>query len=255
VSGADDVVIELADVHKRFGDHEVLRGISLDVRRRETVVILGGSGSGKSVTLRLIIGLLFPDRGDVVVGGKRVPTLGSAGLREVRREIGFLFQSGALFDSMNVFDNIAFPLRESSWEESRIATRVAEVLELVDLAPTVGGLDTSELSGGMRKRVALARAIAVNPCGVLYDEPTTGLDPVTSSTVNDLIRSMQDRLGMSSIVVTHDIRTAFEVADRIAFLHDGRLRFVGTVDEARTSEDAVLATFLAGRPPGGTHGR
>lgn len=251
----DGAVIQLFDVHKRFGANAVLRGVSLAVRPRETVVILGGSGSGKSVTLRLVIGLMAPDRGDVQVEGQSVPRLRDDGLREVRRRVGFLFQSGALFDSMDVFENIAFPLREESWDEPRVAERVAEVLGLVELDPAVGALDPSELSGGMRKRVALARAIAVAPHAMLYDEPTTGLDPVTSAAINQLIRALQSRLGMTSIVVTHDIRTAFEVADRIAFLHRGQLRFVGTVDEARATTDEVLAAFLAGRLPGGAHAR
>jgi phospholipid/cholesterol/gamma-HCH transport system ATP-binding protein len=255
VSGGDGALIELFHVHKRFGANAVLRGVSLAVQPRETVVILGGSGSGKSVTLRLIIGLLAPDRGDVQVEGRSVPGMREDGLRDVRRQVGFLFQSGALFDSMDVFENIAFPLREESWDEPRVAARVAEVLDLVDLDPGVGALDPSELSGGMRKRVALARAIAVAPRAMLYDEPTTGLDPVTTSAINELIRSMQERLGITSIVVTHDIRTAFEVGDRIAFLHKGHLRFVGTVDEARATTDEVLAAFLAGRLPGGAHAR
>jgi phospholipid/cholesterol/gamma-HCH transport system ATP-binding protein len=255
VSGGDTPLIRLAGVHKRFGPNAVLRGVSLDVAPRETVVILGGSGSGKSVTLRLIIGLLAPDRGDVLVEGRSVPKLREKGLREVRRQVGFLFQSGALFDSMDVFENLAFPLREESWDEPRVAARVAEVLELVDLDPKVGALDPSELSGGMRKRVALARSIAVAPRAMLYDEPTTGLDPVTSSAINELIRGLQEKLGMTSIVVTHDIRTAFEVGDRIAFLHKGHLRFVGTVDEARNTTDEILAAFLAGRLPGGAHAR
>jgi phospholipid/cholesterol/gamma-HCH transport system ATP-binding protein len=255
VSDDGAALIRLVDVHKRFGPHAVLRGISLDVRPRETVVVLGGSGSGKSVTLRLVIGLLAPDRGDVLVEGRSVPKLREDGLREIRRRVGFLFQSGALFDSMDVFENIAFPLREESWDESRVAARVAEVLELVDLDAKVGALDPSELSGGMRKRVALARSIAVAPRAMLYDEPTTGLDPVTSSAINELIRGLQSKLGMTSVVVTHDIRTAFEVGDRIAFLHKGKLRFVGTVDEARATTDEILAAFLAGRLPGGAHAR
>lgn len=255
MNAGDGALIQLVHVHKRFGPHAVLRGVSLDVAPRETVVVLGGSGSGKSVTLRLIIGLIAPDRGDVFVEGRSVPRLKEDGLREIRRRVGFLFQSGALFDSMDVFENVAFPLREESWDESKVAARVAEVLELVDLQPAIGALDPSELSGGMRKRVALARAIAMAPQAMLYDEPTTGLDPVTSSAINDLIRSMQERLGMTSIVVTHDIRTAFEVGDRIAFLHKGHLRFVGTVDEAKATTDEVLAAFLAGRLTGGEHAR
>jgi phospholipid/cholesterol/gamma-HCH transport system ATP-binding protein len=241
-------MIRMHDLYKQFGPKQVLLGVDLEVFAGETVVVLGGSGSGKSVMLRHVIGLTRPDRGTVEVDGVEVQQLDEEQLLETRRKVGFLFQSGALFDSMNVFDNIAFSLLEADWEPTRIAQRVPETLELVGLAESVGALMPASLSGGMRKRVAMARAIAVAPRAILYDEPTTGLDPVTSNTINDLIRSMQRRLHVTSIVVTHDISSAFKVADRVAFLHDGRIRFVGSVDEARRGADAVLAAFLEGRP-------
>ncbi|MBP7148391.1 MAG: ATP-binding cassette domain-containing protein [Acidobacteria bacterium] len=243
-------LICLHDVHKRFGEKTVLAGLTLAVFPGETVVILGPSGSGKSVTLRHIIGLERPDAGQVFVGGEQIEHLPERKLRPVREKIGFLFQGGALFDSLDVFGNIAFPLREALWLPERIERRVFEVLELVDLEPRVAQLMPSSLSGGMRKRVALARAIAVKPEAILYDEPTTGLDPVTANTINDLIRSMQARLGVTSVVVTHDIESAFHVGDRITFLHEGRLHFTGTVEQARATDDPILAGFLAGRSQG-----
>lgn len=236
----------LREVHKRFGPKRVLSGVTLDVLPGETLVILGGSGSGKSVTLRHVVGLTRPDSGVVRVDGTEVQDLGEEELIDVRRTVGFLFQGGALFDSMNVRDNIAFPLREARWKPDEIEARIPEVLGLVDLDESVAEQMPSSLSGGMRKRVALARAIAVRPRGILYDEPTTGLDPITSSVINQLIRAMQSRLGVTSVVVTHDIESAFCVGDRIAFLHEGRIRFLGTVDEAKASGDDVLRKFLQG---------
>jgi phospholipid/cholesterol/gamma-HCH transport system ATP-binding protein len=241
-----DALIVLEDLHKSFGGKQVLRGVSLRVIEGETMVILGASGSGKSVTLRHVIGLTRPDRGRVEVCGEQVQQLGETELVEVRRKVGFLFQSGALFDSMSVFDNVAFPLHHDGWKPERVTSRVEEVLGLVGLDVSVGAQMPSALSGGMRKRVALGRAIAVRPRAILYDEPTTGLDPVTANTINDLIRSMQRHLGVTSVVVTHDIVSAFKVGDRVAFLDGGRLRFVGTVDEARRSTDDVFARFIRG---------
>jgi phospholipid/cholesterol/gamma-HCH transport system ATP-binding protein len=239
-------LIALEDVHKAFGRKVVLAGLSLDVREGETLVVLGASGSGKSVTLRHIIGLTRPDRGRVTVCGVEVQDLAEEKLVPVRRTVGFLFQSGALFDSMNVADNIAFPLRQVGWGPEQIQQRVDEVLGLVGLDPAVGQQMPASLSGGMRKRVALSRAIAVKPRAILYDEPTTGLDPVTANTINDLIISMQSQLGVTSVVVTHDIVSAFKVADRVAFLHEGVLRFSGTPDEARGSRDEIFARFIRG---------
>ncbi len=237
----------LHGIDKRFGPKVVLEGLSLHVFPGETLVILGASGTGKSVALRHIIGLTRPDKGSVYIDGEEIQDRTELSLVEVRRKIGFLFQSGALFDSMNVHENIAFPLREAGWNEARVCERIPEVLSLVDLDRSVADLMPSSLSGGMRKRAALARAIAVRPRGILYDEPTTGLDPVTANTINALIRSMQKRLEVTSVVVTHDIHSAFMVGDRIAFLHEGKIRFLGTVDEARNTADPVLSAFLGGK--------
>jgi phospholipid/cholesterol/gamma-HCH transport system ATP-binding protein len=242
----NDAFIRYAGLHKAFGDKQVLRGVDLDIPRGQTVVVLGGSGSGKSVLLRHAIGLHRPDAGSVWVDGVDITGLNEDRLLEPRKKVGMLFQAGALFDSMTVLDNVAFALREhTDRSESEVAGRVGEVLQLVELEG-VEELMPADLSGGMRKRVALARAIALAPQGLLYDEPTTGLDPTTANTINQLIRSLQHRLGVSSIVVTHDIQSAFTVGDRVAFLHEGKIRFEGSVEEARGSEEPTLRGFLKG---------
>ncbi len=229
---------------KSFGRKEVLKGIDLAIARGETIVILGGSGTGKSVLIRHTIGLHKPDAGEVWVDGIEISAFNEDQLMPIRRKVGMLFQGGALFDSMDVFENIAFPLREhTGMDERAIAARVREVLELVELED-VETLVPSDLSGGMRKRVALARAIAISPQGILYDEPTTGLDPITADAINRLIRSLQAALNVTSVVVTHDIQSAFTVGDRIAFLSEGRLCWVGPVEEARSTDDPKLRQFL-----------
>jgi phospholipid/cholesterol/gamma-HCH transport system ATP-binding protein len=241
-----DAFIRYVGLHKSFGSKDVLRGIDLEVPEGETVVVLGGSGSGKSVLLRHTIGLHRPEQGEVWVDGEEITVRDEEELVETRKKVGMLFQAGALFDSMNVADNVSYALREhTDWSAARIADRVSQVLALVELED-VEPLMPSDLSGGMRKRVALARAIALAPRAILYDEPTTGLDPITSTTINELIRGLQGRLGVTSIVVTHDIRSAFAVGDRIAFLHEGRIHFDGTVDEARQSSEPLLRNFLQG---------
>jgi phospholipid/cholesterol/gamma-HCH transport system ATP-binding protein len=238
--------IRFCGLHKAFGSKQVLRGVDLDIPRGETVVVLGGSGSGKSVLLRHAIGLHVPDAGSVWVDGQDVTALDEEELIEPRKKVGMLFQAGALFDSMTVLDNVAFALREhTDWSEEAIEARVNEVLDLVELEG-VGGLMPADLSGGMRKRVALARAIALAPRALLYDEPTTGLDPITATRINQLIRSLQQRLGVTSIVVTHDIQSAFTVGDRLAFLDEGRIVFRGTLAEARVAEQPMLREFLKG---------
>jgi phospholipid/cholesterol/gamma-HCH transport system ATP-binding protein len=241
-----DAFIRYVDLYKSFEDKPVLCGVNLDVPRAQTLVVLGGSGSGKSVLLRHTIGLHLPDSGAVWVDGVDLSGLDEDELIETRKQVGMLFQAGALFDSMTVEDNVAFALREhTDWDEERVAARVAEVLGLVEL-DGVEELMPSSLSGGMRKRVALARAIALAPRAILYDEPTTGLDPVTAGTINELIRSLQARLGVTSIVVTHDISATFAVADRIAFLDEGRISWEGTAAQARHAEPPRLREFLRG---------
>lgn len=238
--------IHFDDVEKSFDGKAVLCGVQLGIPRGQTVVVLGGSGSGKSVLLRHAIGLHRPDAGRVIVDGEEITHLTEEHLLETRKKVGMLFQAGALFDSMTVLENVAYALREhTDRSEEEIRGRVREVLALVELE-NVEDLMPADLSGGMRKRVALARAIALAPRALLYDEPTTGLDPITANTINRLIRSLQQRLGVTSIVVTHDIHSAFAVGDRMAFLSDGRILFEGTVAEARHSEEPKLKNFLEG---------
>ncbi|MHB8799798.1 MAG: ABC transporter ATP-binding protein [Thermoanaerobaculia bacterium] len=246
-----DPVVELRAVSKAFGEKVVLDAVDLTVARGEVLVILGGSGSGKSVTLRHMNGLTHPDSGEVFVDGLSVSGLAEEELVPVRKKVGMLFQMGALFDSMTVFENVAFAL----WEHTKmsgeeIAARVSEVLGFVDLGPDVLPLLPSSLSGGMRKRVSLARTIALKPEVLLYDEPTTGLDPVTGMTINRLIVDLNSRLATTSVVVTHDIASALFVADRIAFLEKGRFAFVGTPREAQSSDVAALRAFLAAEEAG-----
>ena len=236
--------VEFVDVHKAYGVKQVLRGATLKVYRGEVLVILGGSGTGKSVTLRHMLGLEAPDSGEVLIEGENITGLPEEELYRVRMKFGMLFQSGALFDSMTVFENIAFPLREhTKMSESDIAKAVTEKLELVNL-PGTEHLMPVDLSGGMRKRVGLARSIVLNPKMILYDEPTTGLDPITSHKINELITSLQSKLSVTSVVVTHDIQSAFSVGDRIAFLHQGVFEWVGTMDAARNADHAQLRDFL-----------
>ena len=224
-----DDFIRYEGVEKSFGDKAVLRGVDLAIGRGETVVVLGGSGTGKSVLIKHTIGLHSPDAGRVFVDDMEIQDFDEEQLIETRKKVGMLFQAGALFDSMTVEDNVAYALREhTERSEEDIKARVHEVLGLVEL-DDVEDLMPSSLSGGMRKRVALARAIALAPRAILYDEPTTGLDPITGNAINRLIRDLQGKLGVTSIVVTHDIRSAFTVGDRIAFIHEWRILFDGSV--------------------------
>lgn len=236
--------IEFQDLRKAYGVKNVLRGASLKVYRGEVLVILGGSGTGKSVTLRHMLGLEAPDAGRVIIEDEDVTDLPEEELYRVRKKFGMLFQSGALFDSMTVFENVAFPLREhTEMNEDEIARAVREKLELVNL-PNSEHLMPVDLSGGMRKRVGLARSIVLDPQVILYDEPTTGLDPITSQTINELIVDLQAKLNVTSVVVTHDIHSAFSVGDRIAFLHQGVFEWVGSMDEARDTDNPRLRDFL-----------
>jgi len=239
-----DPFVEFLDVHKAYGPKQVLRGANLKVYRGEVVVILGGSGTGKSVTLRHMLGLEAPDSGRVLVEEEDITDFPEEELYRVRKKFGMLFQSGALFDSMTVFENVAFPLREhTEMSDAEIARAVREKLELVNL-PNTEHLMPVDLSGGMRKRVGLARSIVLDPKVILYDEPTTGLDPITSQTINDLIVDLQAKLSVTSVVVTHDIHSAFSVGDRIAFLNQGVFEWVGTMDEARDTDHPKLREFL-----------
>jgi phospholipid/cholesterol/gamma-HCH transport system ATP-binding protein len=241
---ARDVFVEFRDVHKAYGVKSVLRGADLKVYRGEVLVILGGSGSGKSVTLRHMLGLEAPDSGRVFVEEEDVTDLPEEELFRVRKKFGMLFQSGALFDSMTVFENIAFPLREhTDMADEEITRAVREKLELVNL-PNTAHLMPVDLSGGMRKRVGLARSIVLDPKMILYDEPTTGLDPITAQKINEMIVDLQSKLNVTSVVVTHDIQSAFSVGDRIAFLNKGIFEWTGTMEEARNAEHPILREFF-----------
>ena len=240
-------MIEFQDLHKAFGTKQVLQGFSLKIRDAETVVIIGYSGTGKSVALKHIVGLLHPDAGDVIVDGQAVGTLDRTALTLLRQGIGYVFQFAALFDSMTVSENIELGLRRRRLGEDEIEERVREALALVDLSGT-GDRMPAELSGGMRKRVGIARAIALRPRYILYDEPTTGLDPVTSAVIDRLMVRTRERLGVTGVVVTHDMRSAYTVGDRIAMLYEGRVRQVGSVAEIQQTEDPVVRQFIEGRP-------
>jgi phospholipid/cholesterol/gamma-HCH transport system ATP-binding protein len=240
-------MIVVRDLHKRIGTQHVLRGIDLEVRKGETCVVIGRSGGGKSVLIKHFIGLLKPTSGEVLVDGENIAMLPERKLGALRQKIGILFQSGALFDSMNVEENIAFPLREAGIKDPKVLReRVREALEMVDLVGEEKKMPEN-LSGGMRKRVGLARTIVNRPGCILYDEPTTGLDPIATDSINHLISRLQKRLQVTSVVVTHDMKTAFHTANEIAFLHEGRIYFRGTAAELRGSRDAAIRDFIEGR--------
>ncbi len=243
-------MIAFRNLHKAFGANNVLEGFTLDVRDGETMVIIGYSGTGKSVAIKHVVGLLEPDEGHVEVDGKVVSELRRPELTELRSTIGFVFQFAALFDSMTIFENIALGLRRlHDLPETEITLRVREALKLVDL-PRAEQHMPAELSGGMRKRVGLARAIALRPKYMLYDEPTTGLDPVTSAVIDQLIVRTREALGVTSIVITHDMRSAYTVGDRIAMLYQGKVQQVGTVEQVKATADPVVRQFIEGRPDG-----
>jgi phospholipid/cholesterol/gamma-HCH transport system ATP-binding protein len=239
-------MIQLTDLTKSFGPKRVLEGVTLDVPDGENTVIIGYSGSGKSVTLKCIVGLIEPDGGQVVVDGVVVQEMSREELAELRGRIGYVFQFAALFDSMTVAENIALGLAKRGLDHDAIVERTAESLGVVELSGTEDKYP-AELSGGMRKRVGIARAIALKPRYILYDEPTSGLDPVTSAVMDQLMVRTRD-LGVTGLVVTHDMRSAFCVGDRIAMLHDGRIRQVGTKAELQATTDPVIRQFIEGRP-------
>ncbi len=244
----DTPKIEVVDLWKAFGPKAVLRGVSLAVRAGESMVVLGASGTGKSVLLKHVIGLIRPDRGEIRIDGETLTGAGRERWYRMRRRCGMAFQEGALFDSMNVFDNIAFPLRRhGGMTEDEVAERVRECLRMVRL----DGVETkspSELSGGMRRRVGFARAVALKPEILLFDEPNTGLDPITSAIIDRDIAEMRRTMDLTMVTITHDIKSALRVADRMAMLRRGRIVFAGTPDEIRASDDPYIRNFLAGEP-------
>ncbi len=239
-------MIELIDIHKSFGTKQVLCGVNLKIEKGESVVIIGGSGSGKSVLLKHIIGLLRPDRGKVIIDGVEITGLDEKHLNEVRKKFGMLFQSAALFDSMPVWENVGFGLRRHAHlREGEIREISANKLKMVGLVG-VNDIMPSELSGGMRKRVGLARAIAMEPEILLYDEPTTGLDPIMADAINDLIINMREKLKVTSFAITHDMISAYKIADRIAMLYNGVIIGVGSPDEIKNTSDPVIKQFITG---------
>ncbi|HEX7077328.1 MAG TPA: ABC transporter ATP-binding protein [Candidatus Eisenbacteria bacterium] len=245
-----ETAIEFAGVWKRLGHADVLRGVDLSVARGESLVVIGRSGTGKSVLLKHVVGLMRPDRGVVRVNGVDVSSLGERELLSLREEMGMLFQGGALFDSMTIAENVGLALHEHTpLPASQIEIVVHEKLALVGLEGTEG-MRPSSLSGGMKKRAALARALVMNPKIMLYDEPTTGLDPITSDVINRLIRRLQERLRITSIAVTHDMRSAYHIADRIAMLHEGRIHALGTPEEIQGTTDPAVRQFIEGSSEG-----
>ena len=243
-----EIVID--QVSKRLGQKQVLSGVSLNIAAGECVAIIGRSGTGKSVLLKHVVGLMQPDAGTVLVDGLDVPSLNNKDLLEMRKTMGMLFQGGALFDSLTVGENVGLPLREHTRvDDTQVALVVREKLHLVGLEG-VEEMRPSSLSGGMKKRAALARALALNPKIMLYDEPTTGLDPITSDLINRLIRRLQERLGITSIAVTHDMKSAYHIADRIAMLHEGRIHAIGTPAEIQSTQDPAVRQFIEGSSDG-----
>ncbi len=244
-------LIRFEHVRKSFGSKVIYTDLTLDLYRGETVTVMGASGSGKSVLLKMLIGLLHADGGRIVFDGRDVTSMDDEQLTQVRRRIAYLFQGAALFDSLNVGENVAYGLREQFWRtmhEADILARVAQSLALVGL-PGIEGMRPSDLSGGMKKRVGLARTLALQPEVLLYDEPTTGLDPVNTARINHLINGIQRALHLTSVVVTHDMGTAFSVSDRLAMLGKGRILLVGTKDDFRNTDDQVVRDFIEGRAP------
>jgi phospholipid/cholesterol/gamma-HCH transport system ATP-binding protein len=238
-------MIEIKNLYKNFGTKEVLRGINLTIESGETLVIIGKSGEGKSVLLKHILRLLIPDSGEVIVEGQVLSELNIKQLYEVRKKFGFLFQGAALFDSMTVEENISLPLVESKngYTDEKIADIVKEKLSLVGMSG-VEKLKPAELSGGMKKRVGLARALVTNPDYILYDEPTTGLDPIMSDSIDHLIKELSEKLNATSVVVTHDMYSVKNVADKVAMMHEGKIYFVGTPKQMLDSEDEVIIDFI-----------
>jgi phospholipid/cholesterol/gamma-HCH transport system ATP-binding protein len=246
-SALNSEMIAVRGLTKKLARQEILRGVDLDVPKGETLVIIGRSGGGKSVLLKHLVGLMQPDTGEIWIEGQNITRMSERQLGAIRQKIGILFQGAALFDSMTVEQNVAFPLHEAGERNSKVLRdKVREMLDVVELEGQEKKMPVS-LSGGMKKRVGLARSIIRRPKCVLYDEPTSGLDPVVSDSINRLIRRLQERFGMTSIVVTHDMKSAFHVADHIAYLHEGRIYFHGTSTELQQASDPLLQDFMLGR--------
>jgi len=244
------IKIRVVSLHKFFGKKEVLRGVDLEVRQGESMVVIGGSGSGKTVLIKCVIGLIRTDQGEIHVDGVEITSLNERGLNEVRKKFGMLFQGGALFDSLKVWENVGFGLRrQARLSEDEIRKVASEKLKLLGLQ-NVEELMPAELSGGMKKRVSLARAIAIEPEILLYDEPTTGIDPVMADAINELIIRMKEKLSVTSIAITHDMKSAYKIGDRIAMLYQGKIIEVGTPDEIKDSPNAIVQQFVQGRSEG-----
>ena len=243
-------MIKLVDLYKTFGANKVLQGLDLEVEKGQSRVIIGGSGSGKSVILKHIIGILKPDKGDVFIEGVNITTLQENEIYEVRKKFGMLFQMAALFDSMNIWENVGFALMRQKNMKLKVVKEIAiEKLKMVGLVG-VENLSPAELSGGMKKRVGLARAIAHEPEILLYDEPTTGLDPITADAINDLIVEMRERLSVTSVAITHDMNSAYKIADRISMLYEGKIIQTGHPNEIKNTENPVVKQFITGSAVG-----
>jgi phospholipid/cholesterol/gamma-HCH transport system ATP-binding protein len=250
LSATEKPLIEVNDVHKSFATNHVLRGLNLAVRPGESMVVIGGSGTGKSVLIKCIIGILNPDRGNIFVAGQDIGSLKEKDLYQLRKKFGMLFQAGALFDSMKVWENVGFGLlQHTTLSKKEVKKRAIEKLNLLGLHQ-IEDLMPSELSGGMRKRVSLARAIAMEPEILLYDEPTTGLDPIRADTINALIVEMRKKIKVTSITITHDMVSAYKVGDRIAMLYQGKIIEVGTPAEIKNSSSAIVQQFIQGKAEG-----
>ena len=244
---APEVFIDAVDIHKQLGEQKVLQGVNLQVFRGETLVLIGGSGGGKSVLLKHLIGLTNPDRGQIFVEGQDIAGLNERQLGKVRMGMGYMFQSGALFDSLTVEENVAFPLRRQGMKNmADLTKRVADSLDVVELTEHAQKMPV-DISGGMRKRVALARAIITRPKCIFYDEPTAGLDPIVTDIIDHLILRMQKRFQITSIVVTHDMKSVYHIANRVAYLKEGKIYFLGTPEELKASTDPVITDFTEGR--------
>jgi phospholipid/cholesterol/gamma-HCH transport system ATP-binding protein len=243
-------MIEIIDLHKAFGGNQVLRGVNLTVEKGESMTVIGGSGSGKSVLIKHIIGLLFPDKGRVIIDGQVLNNLDDQALNEMRKKFGMLFQGAALFDSLTVWENVGFALKQHTKLSDRDIRKITtEKLAHVGLKDVEDKMP-SELSGGMKKRVGLARAIAMDAAIILYDEPTTGLDPITADSINDLIVDLRKKLGVTSVAITHDMHSAYKISDRIAMLYKGEILEVGTPDQIKNSPNPIVQQFITGSAVG-----